>query len=255
MTTGRRWRGFLLAAISLALPMPEAGCKEKPDDGTTPQALAAELPKLELRDDTPNLLLTWIDDKGDTHVTLKPAEVPAEGRPLVRVMLSDREEGTRDLFYVADLTQKGADGAYAVKTMPRREWEAILDKRRAAHLAKIAPPPAAPPPGGSAQPGPGPAPGSAAPSATGVTVIIYGAAWCKPCHEAADYARAKGATVISKDIEESPAAAAEMQEKLARAKQRGGSIPIIDVRGQILVGFSPSALEGAMARAASGTML
>lgn len=237
-----------VVVLALAVAAPALGCDQKRDDGTTPKALATELPPLELRDDTPNLMLTWIDEKGETHVELRPADVPAEGRAMVRVVLSDREAGTRDVIYVADLTQKGPDGAYVVRTMPRREWESILEKRRAEHLAKTAPPAAAPGAAGSGAP--------AAPSAlAGITVIIYGASWCKPCHQAADYLRAKGVPAIVKDIEEDPAAAAEMQEKLAKSHQRGGSIPIIDVRGQILVGFNPAALDQALARAARGTTL
>jgi hypothetical protein len=42
---------------------------------------------------------------------------------------------------------------------------------------------------------------------------------------------------------------------LAKSHQRGGSIPIIDVRAQILVGFSPGAIDQALARAAGGTTL
>ncbi|WP_437671912.1 glutaredoxin domain-containing protein [Sorangium sp. So ce131] len=240
------------AAVVLVLAAAAPACNEKRDDGTTPAAAAAELPPLELRDDTANLMLTWIDAQGDTHVELRPADVPAEGRALVRAMLSDRTEGTRDVFYVADLTQKRPDGAYVVRSMPRREWEALLEKRRADHLAKTAPPPAeAPGPAGSAGAGAPAAPSSL----SGVTVIIYGASWCKPCHQAADYLRAKGVAAIVKDIEEDPAAAAEMQDKLAKSHQRGGSIPIIDVRGQILVGFSPGALDKALARAAGGVTL
>ncbi|WP_437955884.1 glutaredoxin domain-containing protein [Sorangium sp. So ce119] len=240
-------RAAALLALAAAALGP-AACAEKRDDGTAPAQASAELPPLELRDDTANLMLTWIDEKGDTHVELRPADVPAEGRSLVRAMLSDRTEGTRDAFYVADLTQKRPDGTYTVRTMPRREWESLLEKRRAEHLAKTAPPPAAPGPGGSAGPG--------APSHLGgVTVIIYGASWCKPCHQAADYLRAKGVAAIVKDIEEDPAAAAEMQDKLAKSHQRGGSIPIIDVRGQILVGFSAGAIDQALARAARGTTL
>jgi hypothetical protein len=37
--------------------------------------------------------------------------------------------------------------------------------------------------------------------------------------------------------------------------RRGGSIPIIDVRGQILVGYSPAALDRAVAQAMAGTVL
>ncbi|HSN98401.1 MAG TPA: glutaredoxin domain-containing protein, partial [Candidatus Nanopelagicales bacterium] len=185
--------------------------------------------------------------------------------PLVRVILSDREEGTRDMFYVADLTQKGADGGYAVKTMPRRDWEGLLEQRRGAHLAKLAPPPPAAPsppsppspgsPGDAPSPAPTQAPAQPTPGLAGVTAIIYGASWCKPCHEAAAYLKSKGVSVVEKDIEENPAAAAEMQDKLARANRRGGSIPIIDVRGQILMGFSPGQLDRAIAKAASGTVL
>ncbi|WP_437935486.1 glutaredoxin domain-containing protein [Sorangium sp. So ce341] len=243
-------RAAVLLALAAAVLAP--ACKEQRDDGTAPAQAPAELPPLELRDDTANLMLTWIDEKGDTHVELRPADVPAEGRAMVRAMLSDRTEGTRDVFYVADLTQKRPDGTYAVRTMPRREWESLLEKRRAEHVAKTAPPPAAAPgPGGSAGAGAPAAPGQLA----GVTVIIYGASWCKPCHQAADYLRAKGVAAIVKDIEEDPAAAAEMQDKLAKSHQRGGSIPIIDVRGQILVGYSPHALDQALARAARGTTL
>src|SRR4029079_15504517 len=94
-------------------------------------------------------------------------------------------------------------------------------------------------------------PGDKAP-ASGVTVIIYGAAWCHPCHEAHDYLKSKGIAVIMKDSEESPGAAAEMRQKLERSGQRGGSIPVIDVNGQILVAYSSGALDRALARARTG---
>src|SRR5262249_61359928 len=79
------------------------------DDGTTPTA-ARSLPPLVLKDDTPDLLLTWIDSKGEAHVEMRPADVPAEGRAMVRVVVSDRDDGTRELVYVADLTKKRDDG-------------------------------------------------------------------------------------------------------------------------------------------------
>ena len=248
----QRWLALALALAALAVAGSGVGCKERPDDGTTPQAAVADLPALELRDDTPNLMLTWLDDRGEAHVELRPGDVPAEGRAMVRAVLSDREDGTRDVFYVADLTQRGPDGAYAVKSMRRRDWEAQIAQRRDAYLAKTAPPPPPAPAGTDAA-----APGSPAarPDPGGLTVIIYGASWCRPCHDAESYLHAKGVAVVMKDIEESQAAAAEMREKLEKSHQRGGSIPILDVRGQILVGFNPSALDRAVARAASGTAL
>jgi hypothetical protein len=70
--TAPRWLALALAIAAAAVGAGGAGCKDRPDDGTAPQAAAAELPALDLRDDTPNLLLTWIDDKGDAHVELRP---------------------------------------------------------------------------------------------------------------------------------------------------------------------------------------
>lgn len=241
----RRAARLLSAVIALAI-LPACGHK-KGDDGTAPVA-AGSLPALTLRDDTPELLLTWIDDKGDPHVVMHPPDVPAAGRALVRVVVSDREDGTHDLFYVADLTKKRDDGSYDTHVMRRRAWEDEIEKRREAYLGKLAPPPA---PTGSAAPD-RPAPQQ---NQGNFTVIIYGASWCGPCHQAADHLKQKGVPYVMKDIEETPGAAAEMRDKLTRAGRSGGSIPVIDVRGQILVGYNPQALDRAVAKAASGTVL
>ncbi len=231
------------------------GCSQKKeDDGTAPLAVSKELPALTIRDDTPNLLLTWIDEKGDLHVELDPTGVPAAGRSLVRVVVSDREDGTKDAFYVVDLTTKGADGGYPAKTMSRRGWEAEIEKRRSAYLAKVGPVKSAPvansastvtPPNNDKPP----------PIASDVTVIVYGASWCRPCHDVEEHLKSKGIRFVHKDIEEDRDAAMEMRAKLEKSGQRGGSIPVIDVRGQILVGYSPYALDRALAKAASGTAL
>jgi glutaredoxin len=240
----------ILAALAASLVSLAAlgACSHKAtDDGTTPGA-AHSLPPLSLKDDTPDLMLTWIDDKGDSHVELRPEDVPAAGRSLVRVVVSDREDGTHDLFYVVDLGAKGEDGTYITRTLRRREWEAEIEKRRDAYLARTAPPRPAPTGVAGAHPGPAQAQGAAA-------VLICGASWCGPCHQAADYLKAKGVPYVLKDIESVPGAQAEMSEKLARVGRRGGSIPVIDVRGQILVGFSASALDQALAKSAVGTTL
>lgn len=247
-----------LAALLAAASLLGAGaCSHKDDDGTSPRAVDEKLPALTLRDDTPNLMLTWIDEKGDPHVELHPADVPAAGRDLVRVVVTDREEGTRDLFYVVDLTKKRDDGSYPAQTMSRRAWEDRIAKRRAELLAQNAPPPPPLPGAGTAAPrafGQAP-PGAATPPPAGLTAIIYGASWCGPCHEAEAYLKSRGVGVIMKDVDESPAAQSEMREKLAKAGRHGGSIPVIDLRGQIIVGFSRDSLDRALAKAQSGTVL
>src|SRR5262249_3708055 len=156
--------------------------------------------------------------KGEAHVEMRPADVPAEGRTMVRVVVSDREDGTRELVYIADLTKKRDDGTYTTTTMRRHDWEAQIEKRREAFLPKPAPP-RPPPAAGGDRPAP-PAQAQGAPA-----VIIYGASWCGACHQAADYLKAKGIPYVLKDIETTPGAAAEMSAKLAQVGQHGGSIP------------------------------
>jgi glutaredoxin len=244
------WLG-LVGALALA----GAGCKkpsgDKPESaGTAPKT--AELPPLEVKADTPNLLLTWIDDKGDFHVAQKPTDVPSEGRSTVRVVVTSREEGTGSLVYVANLDETTATGAYRLKTMPRTEWEELGASKRKARLEALAPSalPSSQAPGGGTQPDDKTGPAGKSP-ATGIVAIIYGADWCKPCHDAERYLKQRGATVIKKNIEDNEVAAEEMRKKLARAGRSGASIPVIDIMGQIQVGFSPSALEQALSSAHS----
>jgi glutaredoxin len=205
-----------------------------------------ELPPLELRDDTPHLLLTWIDPTGDFHVVQKPADVPEASRGAVRAVVTTREDGTGALVYVADLSKKNADGTYPVKTMTRAAWDEKGAEKRKARLEALAPPP----PSASV---------AAAPTAEKpdgkLVVIIYGADWCKPCHDAARYLKQRGISVVEKDIEQSPLAAREMKQKLTKAGLPDASIPIIDVAGQILVGFSPRALDRAIETARNAARL
>jgi hypothetical protein len=70
---------------------------------------------------------------------------------------------------------------------------------------------------------------------------------------AEDYLKKRGARVVKKDIEEDPSAAAEMRRKLKSAGMSGSSIPVLDVGGTILRGFSESSVESALKRAAAKT--
>jgi glutaredoxin len=234
----------LLLLLSFVLACIACRSSDKSDSQTKAASAAPrsnELPPLTIKPDTPNLLLTWIDPQGDFHVVQKPAEVPSDARKQVRVVVTDREAGTGDLVYVADLNETGADGSYRLKTVTRAQWDELGASRRKARLEALAPS-AVPPPAASA---PG-APGEPKGVPSKVVAVIYGASWCKPCHQAADYLKGRGVTVVEKDIEESEAAQAEMRAKLERAGRGGASIPVIDVMGQILIGYSPSALDRAI---------
>jgi glutaredoxin len=245
--------GFWAVALA-ALVVAAFGCKRRPPDEVTLEAqeeVPKSLPALALTDDTPDLLLTWLDARGDAHLVNKPADVAPEGRARVRVVITTREDGQRGLFYVANLGAKNPDGTYPVSTMPRTEWDAIIAQRR---QALAAPAPTADP--NAADPS---APGAKNPAAAAkpvnFTVIVYGASWCGACHQAVAYLKRRQVPVIEKDIEQDPAAQSEMQAKLARAGVHGGSIPVIDVKGKILIGFEPNSLEAAMRSASAAVTL
>src|SRR4051812_38425850 len=254
MTRARYTAGlglWSLLALALTLGSGLAACRKQaaptPNDDTGAAPQTNELPPLEIKDDTPNLLLTWIDDKGDFHVVQKPADVPKEGRDKVRVVVTTREEGTGKLVYVSNLNEVTPAGAYRVKTMSRAAWDELGASKRKARLEALAPS-TVPTPADSAPAGASPDASSAPKkvAVSGISATIYGASWCKPCHDTARYLKQKGVTVIDKDIDENPVAAAEMRKKLERAGRSGSSIPVIDLMGQILVGFSPLALDQAI---------
>jgi glutaredoxin len=212
-----RW-AIVVVVIALA------GCKSQ----ATPASDAVLLPVV--TDAMTELTLTWIDDKGEFHRETKVADVPAAARDVVRVADPVKDPPKLDDIFVADLRTADATGAYPVKTMGRADFEKIAVERRKQHGSVLTPQAAASIPPAEARP----------------AVVIYGASWCGPCHQAAAYFKRRGVAFVEKDIEADGSAAREMHAKLASAGMRGGSIPVIDVRGKIMVGFDQGAVERAL---------
>lgn len=234
-------RAAPIFAIFLAAAVPLPSCHRAAAGAS--RAARASLPFV--RPDAGDVLLTWIDDKGDFHVETRVADVPLMGRDIVRV---ESENGDTpfgpDQVVVVDLREVGVDGGYPVRTMPRSEFESLAVARRAKSGPTLA----------SGAPGPSADAGALAQQApdkppSGAAVIIYGADWCSACHEAARYLRHKGIAYVEKDIEKDPEAAHEMQSKLAKSGLRAGSIPVIDVRGKVMVGFDPAEIDTALGAA------
>jgi glutaredoxin len=191
--------------------------------------------------------MTWIDDKGEFHVEDGVAKVPESARDVVRVADPSKEPPSGDRIFVVDLRAPGPDGGYPVRLVARAEFEDVAVARRKQHGTVLA----AAPPASAAGSGSAGAAGAGGPGPSEVDrppVIIYGASWCGPCHQAAAYLKKRGVRFIEHDIEQDSVAAREMQAKLAKVGSRGGSIPVIDVRGTILVGFDAAAVERALAK-------
>lgn len=213
-----------LSFVALALVTVAPGCKKK-DDGTAPTA--NELPPIKLTDETRDLLLTWIDEKGNGHTAMSVPEVPPEGRGQVRVVLTKSDDGASgDLYYVANLATKQPDGSYPVVTMTRQAWDALSAERRGVRIDRPIASREAPQDGDAKD-----------------IAIVYGAEWCKPCHDAEKFLRARQVPVVYKDIEQSESARKEMLRKLEKIGRPGGAIPVLDVMGQVLVGFDPREID------------
>lgn len=230
----------LLVLLDLAVAC-QKGESANPGPEASPTA-QQERPPFELKDSTTGVLLTWLDESGDFHVEESLAAVPEGRRNQVRVVQTERLEGTGDAVVVADLTQKDAEGRYALTMMPRSEWNKLGAERRKVRMDAVLDPSAAPTASLNAPLDPV--------VLQQVRAIIYGASWCKPCHDAESLLKKLGVNVTKKDIESSRAAQAEMQAKLAKAGQSGASIPVIDVAGELFVGFNPAVLKQAVKRAA-----
>lgn len=230
-----RIAGLVATMGMLAVIANGIGCKRS----STATIVDAGAPPI-VSEASEGLLFTYLDERGDFHVVGKPSEVPEPAREVVRVMDPSRDEGSSgDTVFVADLrspTPASSSGTFPVRRMKRSELESLAVARRGSR---------------SSSPIPGAASGRGAESpapAGSPLVIIYGAEWCGPCHQAAAFLTQRGVPFVEKNIEEDREAAREMQTKLARAGIRGGSIPVLDVKGTVLVGFSPQAVDGALRR-------
>ncbi len=231
---GKRFAGPQWIALCLLLGL-GAGCQgaEQTAQQQEAEEPAPEVP-FSLSVDEKGVLYTWVKEDGSFHIAEKLAEIPEGSRKQVRVVVDGEPPGTPTHVFVADLSSAQPGQTVQLSALGRDAWEARGLKYRHEKIAPLEPPES----------------GEKDDPALGeVSAVIYGADWCQPCHQAENYLKKKGVRVVKKNIEENPNAAREMREKLRKAGIGGSSIPILDVGGTLLVGFSPRAIDAALKRA------
>ena len=240
------WLVSLAGLLAVVLLGAAAGGCHRSSSSAGPDPAAAVI----VRPESQGLLLTWIDDKGDFHVETSVADVPMMGRDAVRVVDPNRDESAHP--------GPGGRGRPAPGRRGRGVPGAHDDARPTSRRMAVARREKAGPTMASAGPALGaaraarrraPTPRTSKHAAGSVVVVIYGAEWCGACHEAARYLRSKGIPYVDKDVEKDPDAAREMQQKLAKNGLHEGSIPVIDVRGKVMVGFNPAEIDAALGQA------
>lgn len=210
---------------------PVAGCEpERPPAPSRPQAApaaaGAEQAAAVLPADAKDAVLTFAGDRGQFKDTGKPEDVPDEARGLVRVTLLQGPQPPDGTVWVANLKTPEPDGSWKLSTVPRGQFEELALGQGRSSAVEL--PPGLEPP-------------KAAPREA--DVIVYKTEWCGVCKQVQAYLDKKGVKYVAKDIEKDATAAGELQ---AKAKEKGiktGSVPVLDVRGELMVGFNRARLE------------
>ena len=229
------WLMLLVAGWGLGL-----GCKKSAPPAPK-RELLNELPKLEVSKDSP-LLYTYVENKGTFATTDKADDVPENARRLVRVVdpakATDKQESNQ--VYVVDLGELLSAGKAVAKGLSREAFETGA-------LAQLPPGESSPVSGphGPALPDVpvGGMDGGAAGPLGPPVVILYGTPWCGACKAAKQYLAAKHIPYAYKDIESDPAAARELQAKASKMGIPTDRVPILDVRGRLLLGFDRARLD------------
>jgi glutaredoxin len=182
-------------------------------------------PPFAVRGDLSGLMLTYLDAEG-VHTTEHLSEVPEAARGLVRVdsLRMAPDDRDPDAVYVADLRAPGEGGNYVVRRMTRESFETAAREARPEPTAV----------------------------ATSDEVVVFGASWCGACRQAEAYLRERYVPFVEHDIEREPEARADMQRRARAAGITANGIPIIDIRGRVMQGFDPGAVDRAL-RETGGT--
>lgn len=243
-------RGVVLLLMLAALAGGAACRKPKPE------VPAAQLPPLEV-DRAGKWLYTHADAAGRFVTVDDPQAIPAGSRAVVRVIDPAKAGGRQDgvAVYVIDVNQLLARGKVTAQVLSREGFETGALAQLAPGASSAFPPlvpggpsvPPSPPAGqGAGPPGQPPAAPSAGDQAV---VILYGTSWCPACKSARQYLTERKIPFADKDIEKDASASRELREKAARLGVPADRIPILDVRGRLLIGFDKGRLEALLGEA------
>ncbi len=210
----------LLVALS-----PVIGCKK-----STPEpeaaAKAAEKPsgpaKLELTKERKDLLFTYVDKEGVLRDVGTVDAVPEERRKqvMVRDLSKSPDELQSDTYlYVADLTRE-EEGQIPYAVVSRYSLEKSLLDIDTVSVDDVGD-------GGVVE----------------QKIVLYGTTWCGACAAARNWFEQKQIPFVDRDIEADPKAAKDMAIKAQRAGMDVRGVPVIDVRGALVLGFDPNRIE------------
>jgi glutaredoxin len=187
-------------------------------------------------------LFTYVESSGAFATTDKPDIIPEPSRKMVRV-IDPGQTKSRELtnVYTVNVMDLLKSGKATARPLAREAFEtaaiAQLPPGESSALAAGPRSPAASHPAGPADAGV-----FASPAGKPV-VTIYGTSWCGACRTARQYFSERKIPFADKDVEQDPTAARELAEKAARMGIPTDRVPILEVRGRLLLGFDRARVE------------
>lgn len=220
-------RNVTLALFALFLAACHAGTKGTAA-ASSPRAAGGSdaLPEVRVFADGGPYLFSYYASDGKIHDADALSAVPVEARREVLVRDLSRTAGqlhSDEYLYLADLRGEAPLEGYPTSVVSRYQFEAQGDV-------------------GSDQ----------LPETDGGTsegVIVYGTSWCGACKAARQHLKERHIPYVEKDVEQDAAAAQELARKAKRAGLKLGGVPVIDVGGQLMMGYDPASLDRAWAQA------
>jgi glutaredoxin len=217
-----------------------SACKKGAPSSPSSTGRAEPSPSEVTKDST--LLFTYVEPSGMFATTDKAEKVPEVARRMVRIMGLGKGEAQRrndsnvEAISVRELLAKG-------KTQPRVMSREAFESGALAQL----------PPGDSCPlAGPHGSPLAEEREKAGgpddpPIVILYATGWCKACKAARQYLVSNRIPFTRKDIEKDPSAVRALQEKASRFGIPADRVPILDVRGRLLIGYDETRMDGFLA--------
>lgn len=236
-------RPFLIAIVVSVLGGAPLGCKRALPEQPAPSPSLAGLTVLK----DGRWLFTYVNPEGQFETTDKPDIIPETVRKVVRVVDPGNTDHTAlAQVYVVDVNQLLKSGQAAAAPFGREAFEtAALAQLPPGANSPLSSRPSAPPPGPPpAAPSLAAGMGGALGKAGGHPVVtIYGTSWCGACRAARSYFQQRGIPFADKDIESDSEAARELAEKAAKVGLPTDRVPVLDVRGRLLLGFDQARVE------------
>jgi glutaredoxin len=218
----------------LAACMTASACHGQPAASASAGSIKAphedqsdQLPQVRVEPDGGPYLFSYYDKDGKLQDADALSSIPQESRR--QVLVRDLSRSPTDLktdqfLYLADVRSPSASDGYPTSVVSRYQFEAAgdigLDTSAASDDSD----------GGSSG-----------------GVIVYGTSWCGACKAARSHLHDHHIPFVEKDIEKDQAAAQELARKAKRTGLKLGGVPVIDVFGQLMMGYDPGTIDRAWA--------